>query len=153
MIRTEEEYKKALERVEDEDRAIELEKERLISQGISPEHADIALESYRTFTEQLRDEVREYEKMRKGEIDNIRNFGGIGRKLILLRIYRNMTQKDLADKIGVSPQQVCRDEKNEYHNAGMAKLSAVLEALGVRAETTFKIEGEAGTNDRKLVSA
>ena len=138
MIRTEEEYQAALARVEDEEQALAKERERLLVQGVSPEHADIALEPYIAFRMQFLDEIEEYEKLRRGHIDDVENLGGLGRRLILLRLYRRMTQKELAERLGVSIQQVSRDEKNEYHNAGTDKIQRVLEALGVVMRSSFE---------------
>ena len=138
MIRTEEEYQAALARVEDEEQALAKERERLLVQGVSPEHADIALEPYIAFRMQFLDEIEEYEKLRRGHIDDVENLGGLGRRLVLLRLYRRMTQKELAERLGVSIQQVSRDEKNEYHNAGTDKIQRVLEALGVVMRSSFE---------------
>ena len=138
MIRTEEEYQAALARVEDEEQALAEERERLLAQGVSPEHADIALEPYIAFRMQFLDEIEEYEKLRRGHIDDVENLGGLGRRLVLLRLYRRMTQKELAERLGVSIQQVSRDEKNEYHNAGTDKIQRVLEALGVVMRSSFE---------------
>ena len=138
MIRTEEEYQAALARVEDEEQALAEERERLLVQGVSPEHADIALEPYIAFRMQFLDEIEEYEKLRRGHIDDVENLGGLGRRLVLLRLYRRMTQKELAERLGVSIQQVSRDEKSEYHNAGTDKIQRVLEALGVVMRSSFE---------------
>ena len=138
MIRTEEEYQAALARVEDEEQALAKERERLLVQGVSPEHADIALEPYIAFRMQFLDEIEEYEKLRRAHIDDVENLGGLGRRLVLLRLYRRMTQKELAERLGVSIQQVSRDEKNEYHNAGTDKIQRVLEALGVVMRSSFE---------------
>lgn len=138
MIRTEEEYRAALARVQDEEKAMAAEKERLLAQGVSAEHADIALEPYVAFRMQFLDEIKEYEKLRRGQIDDVENLGGLGRRLILLRLYRQLTQKELANRLGVSVQQVSRDEKNEYHNAGTTKIRKVLEALGVVMKSSFE---------------
>ena len=87
---------------------------------------------------QFLDEIEEYEKLRRGHIDDVENLGGLGRRLVLLRLYRRMTQKELAERLGVSIQQVSRDEKNEYHNAGTDKIQRVLEALGVVMRSSFE---------------
>lgn len=140
MIRTEEEYQAALARVQDEEQAMEEERQRLLAQGISPEHAEIALEPYVAFRMQFLDEIEEYEKLRRGQIDGIENLGGLGRRLILLRLYRKIGQKELANRLGVTVQQVSRDEKNEYHNAGTDKIRRVLEALGVVMKSRFEFK-------------
>lgn len=140
MIRTEEEYQAAIERVEDEKQAISRERESLIEKGFSPEEADVALEPYIAFRLQFVDEIEEYERLRRGHIDDVENLGGMGRRLVLMRIYRRMSQKELAEKLGVSVQQVSRDERNEYHNAGINKIRKVLEALGVTMRSSFELK-------------
>lgn len=76
MIRTEEEYQAAIERVEDEKQAINRERESLIEKGFSPEEADVALEPYIAFRLQFVDEIEEYERLRRGHIDDVENLGG-----------------------------------------------------------------------------
>lgn len=139
MIRNEQEYKEAIARVEDEKIAMAKERERLIGQGLSEEHAEVALESFLTFHLQLVDEIEEYENLQSGQIHGTENLGGLGRRLILARLYRKMTQQELADRLGVTVQQVSRDEKNEYHNAGTAKIVRVLKALGVMMKSSFEM--------------
>lgn len=110
----------------------------MIGLGIEPEHVDVSLEPCVTSRIQLLDEIEEYERLRRGQIDGVENLGGLGRRLIMPRIYRRMSQKQLADRLGVSVQQVCRDEMNEYHCAGTDKIQRVLEALGVVMRSSFE---------------
>ena len=88
MIRTEEEYIAAVERVEDEAIAIEKERQRLLGLGLSEEQAEYALQPAVTFREQYLDEIEEYERLRRGQLDNSFNLMGIGRRLVQARIYR-----------------------------------------------------------------
>ncbi len=138
MIRTEEEYIAAVERVEDEAIAIEKERERLLGLGLSEEQAEYALQPAATFREQYLDEVEEYERLRRGQLDNSLNLMGIGRRLVQARIYRRMTQQELAEKLGITAQQVSRDERNEYHNAGIERIKKVMEALGLEMTSQFR---------------
>jgi DNA-binding XRE family transcriptional regulator len=138
MIRTEEEYIAAVERVEDEAIAIEKERQRLLGLGLSEEQAEYALQPAVTFREQYLDEVEEYERLRRGQLDNSFNLMGIGRRLVQARIYRKMTQQELAEKLGITAQQVSRDERNEYHNAGIERIKKVMEALGLEMTSQFR---------------
>ena len=63
---------------------------------------------------------------------------GIGRRLVQARIYRRMTQQELAAKLGITAQQVSRDERNEYHNAGIERIKKVMEALGLEMTSQFR---------------
>lgn len=138
MIRTEEEYIAAVERVEDEAIAIEKERQRLLELGLSEEQAEYALQPAVTFREQYLDEVEEYERLRRGQLDSSFNLTGIGRRLVQARIYRKMTQQELAEKLGITAQQVSRDERNEYHNAGIERIKKVMEALGLEMTSQFR---------------
>ncbi|WP_349775629.1 helix-turn-helix transcriptional regulator [Halalkalibacter oceani] len=50
------------------------------------------------------------------------NLHQLGKTLIAYRIYLGMSQQDLAERLGVSPSQVSRDERNEYYGARLERL-------------------------------
>jgi len=54
-----------------------------------------------------------------------------GKALIALRIARGLSQKELADLLGVSEPQVSRDEKTEYRGVTQKRYARILKALGV----------------------
>jgi HTH-type transcriptional regulator / antitoxin HipB len=56
--------------------------------------------------------------------------------LIRARIALGMTQKELAEKMGVKEQQVQRDETNQYSSAGFQRIAAVTEALNIKIQET-----------------
>ena len=41
-----------------------------------------------------------------------------------------MSQKELADRLGVDPSQISRDERQEYYGVTLERLRATLKALG-----------------------
>ena len=47
-----------------------------------------------------------------------------------------MTQKELAEKMGVKEQQVQQDEANRYSSAGFQRIAAVAEALNIKIQET-----------------
>jgi len=51
----------------------------------------------------------------------LHNLTSIGRWLIGARIARGWSISDLAERLGVSPQQISRDENNEYRNGARVK--------------------------------
>ena len=89
------------------------------------------MDPIRSFHEQLREEVESYERLKRGDFEELRNFEGLGRLLIALRIASGLTQRDLAEKLEVHESQVSRDERNEYHGVTVERANRVLEALGV----------------------
>ncbi|WP_354572868.1 helix-turn-helix transcriptional regulator [Halalkalibacter oceani] len=59
----------------------------------------------------------------------------LGKTLIAYRIYLGMSQQDLAERLGVSPSQVSRDERNEYYGARLERLQQVMEAMKMVSKT------------------
>ena len=56
--------------------------------------------------------------------------------LIRARIAMGMTQKELADLMGVKEQQVQRDEANQYNSAGFRRIAEVADALKIQIQET-----------------
>ena len=131
MIKTEKEYQEAKTRLDKEFKTLETHQVKMRSAGLSKEQINLAIEPLASFAIQLREEVEEYEKLKRGQFDKFVNLTGLGRTLIALRIFKGMTQKDLAEKLQVSEPQISRDERNEYHGASIEKIQKVLTALDV----------------------
>ncbi len=131
MIKTEQEYLEAKKRLEQEYKTLENHEKKMKSAGLTIEQMKLAIDPLVSFTLQLREEVEEYEKLKRGQFDPFVNLSGLGRSLIALRIYKGMTQKELAKKLDVLEPQVSRDERNEYHGASIEKIQKVLAALDV----------------------
>lgn len=71
----------------------------------------------------------------KFHVDDI---GDLADVLVLARIARGVTQKELADELGVSQQQVGKDENGGYHTASLTRLSDVLDALDYDVDLTVR---------------
>lgn len=80
-------------------------------------------------------EVASYERLQRGEFEELQNFDGIGRLLIALRISQGVSQRELAERLEVHESQVSRDERNEYHGVTVERANRVIEALGVQLTT------------------
>lgn len=138
MIRNETEYQKAVKRVEDESARLKDTQARLKDQGLKDDEIKRVMEPLQSFHLQLKEEVASYEKLRRGEFDELINLRGIGHLLVSLRIARGLTQRDLAERLGVNESQVSRDERNEYHGITLDRASKILEILEV--ELYSKVE-------------
>ena len=133
MIRTKAEYESAQERLDQEAKTIQRQREHLRTEvGLSGDELERAMQPMESFRAQLEEEVETYEQMRRGDLQALFNLRSLGRWLIGARIARGWTVTELADALGVSVQQVSRDENNEYHGVSADKAQRVLEVLGVR---------------------
>lgn len=132
MIRTDTEYKRALEKLEEDARYLEEQRSRLQEMDLSADEVEYALQPARSFTDQLKEEVEAYDRMRRGDLGPLFSLTHIGRWLVGARIARGLTQQELAERLGVSAAQVSRDERNDYHGITTRRAQRILEALGVR---------------------
>jgi DNA-binding XRE family transcriptional regulator len=132
MLRTESEYREALKRLKKDNEVIAQQKSNLEGLGLNVEQIERAIQPSICFHDQLKEEVEEYEKLKRGNFDPINNLTQIGRYLIGTRIALDITQQQLAERLGVSAPVVSRDERNEYHGVTVEKAQRILEALGVQ---------------------
>ena len=58
--------------------------------------------------------------------------------LVALRIALRLTQRELAERLGVHESQVSRDERNEYHGITVERASRILDALAVQLTSRFE---------------
>ena len=135
MIRSETEYQEAVVRLKDEATRMKEQQKQLKELDLSKEEIKRVMDPVRSFHEQLREEVESYEKLKRGEFEEIRNFDGMGRLLVALRISQGITQRELADRLGVHESQVSRDERNEYHGITVERAGRILEAVGADTRT------------------
>ena len=135
MIRSETEYQEAVVRVKDESARMKEQHKRLKDLDLSKEEIKRVMDPVRSYHEQLNEEVESYEKLKRGEFEEVRNFDGIGRLLVALRISQGITQRELAERLGVHESQVSRDERNEYHGITVERAGRILEAVGADTRT------------------
>jgi DNA-directed RNA polymerase specialized sigma subunit len=129
MIRSEKEYREAFERLRQDEEVLALQKEKLEGLGLSEVEVRRALEPMLSFRAQLEEEVEWYERVRRRDFGIIRDLSAVGTLLIALRIANGLSQRKLAEKLGVSEAQVSRDERNEYHGITVDRAQRVLDAM------------------------
>jgi DNA-binding XRE family transcriptional regulator len=135
MIRNETEYQEAVKRVQQEEERFVQYAAEWKARGYGEQEVTKLLEPLRTFHAQLVEEIEYYQRLKQGRFGAFENLRGLGQLLIGLRIHLGMTQRQLAELLGVSETMVSRDERNEYHGITVQRATRVLEALGARIET------------------
>lgn len=136
MIRSEQEYKEASERLKAERTRLQQHRRQLVGLGLKKSELKRAMDPLISFFEQLREEVEHYENLKRGKFPDLLNLRGLGVLLVSLRIASGISQRDLAAKLEVHESQVSRDERNEYHGVTVERAIKILDALGVRLQTT-----------------
>jgi hypothetical protein len=145
MIRTEAEYEYAKACIAKGEELMAVEGARLKKEGYAPEEIKRGLDPSRAFRSRYLDEVTSYERLKRGEFGELRNFQGIGPLLVGLRIYRGISQRELAEKLGVHESQVSRDERHEYAGLTLDRAGNILKALGVQLKTVVSKSASRGS--------
>lgn len=140
MIKTEVAYKKSIEKLQEDKLFIQSQKKTLEDMGLTKEQVERSLQPSITFHEQLKEEVAYYERIRRGDFEPIINLYNLGKSLIAYRIYAGLSQQELAHRLGVSPSQVSRDERNEYYGATLERIQEVMKAMHMTSKTEIQSE-------------
>ncbi|HRA90262.1 MAG TPA: helix-turn-helix transcriptional regulator, partial [Planctomycetaceae bacterium] len=108
-----------------------------------------ALESQLT---ELREQVEEYDILRSGDqgVIAVESFDELPQALVKARIALGLSQKDLADRLGMKEQQVQRYESTDYQSASMSRLHDVVQALGVTVREEVFLPAKAESSSALL---
>ena len=80
----------------------------------------------------VEEELAEFEALAGGHLSSAeRPLAEVGALLIQARIAAGLTQRGLAERLGVREQQVQQDEAARYARAGLDRVQRVASALGV----------------------
>lgn len=140
MIRSDAEYERAMATLADERRRLQEHARTWRAQGYTDAQVAKLLEPLESFHRQFAEEVRSYERLKRGEFAEFDNLRALGRVLIGLRISQGLTQRQLAERLGVNETMVSRDERNEYHGITVDRAIRVLDALRVRLVTRVELD-------------
>ena len=151
MIRNDAEYKTAVRRLNEQGDRLKQQAGHLRKTDLTKDEVKRVLDPVRSFHEQLKEEIQSYERLKRGEFDELQNLSGFGELLVALRIAKGVTQRELAKRLEVSESQVSRDERNEYHGITVDRAQRILEALGV--EITTEVASLGGPQRPQLARA
>ena len=132
MIKNERQYR--ITRTQAERFARTLEGLRNRPEGADGVHLMIAQAQVDAVSSQLADleaELREYEAIREGDfpVEALREAVNLPELLIKARIARGLTQRELADRVGLKEQQIQRYEATDYAAAKWSRIREVAGAL------------------------
>ena len=90
--------------------------------------------SYEGMILQLEDELREYDRLKSGELalPHIERLDQVAPFIARIRIAKGVSQTELARRLGVSKQVISRYEESDYQTVAIARLQEILDAIGVK---------------------
>lgn len=100
-------------------------------EGVDPLLLDVQRDAVRSQLSDLEAEVEEYDALRAGRqtVPDLRQFAELPKRLIQQRIAAGLSQRELADRLGLKEQQIQRYEATDYASASFTRLGEVIEAL------------------------
>lgn len=138
MIKSDREKAKKIQEINECKKIIDQNRALLTRIGLSEEQIEANVQPTVAILEGLETEVKEYDALTDGSKPPQATIEGIGDLLVKLRIYKKLTQKALAEKIGVDETQVSRDERNRYKGVSLERLLKVVHALEVQVNCTVE---------------
>jgi HTH-type transcriptional regulator / antitoxin HigA len=112
------------------------------SAGLHPKAAQAMRDGLRSQLEDLEGELAEYDALRQGQVATLEaeSIVGIGVALIKARIVRNLTQRELAERLSLAEQQIQRYEATEYRGVAAERLQAVADALNLHVREVITLD-------------
>jgi cytidylate kinase/transcriptional regulator with XRE-family HTH domain len=113
--------------------------------GLHPTLHKAQIDALRSQLQDLQEELAEYDSLRSGKrpVVELDSFELLPRALIQSRIAAGLTQEQLAEKVGVKPQQIQRYEATDYRSASLQRVAEVVRALGIGGQdAVFESSGK-----------
>jgi DNA-binding transcriptional regulator YiaG len=87
----------------------------------------------------LEADIREYELLKAGNFafEQLESIAELPKLLIRARIASGLSQRGLADRLGVKEQQIQRYEASDYASASFDRIKRVASALGIEPDDAF----------------
>jgi DNA-binding XRE family transcriptional regulator len=148
MITNERQYKITRSQVDKFRTALaEFNEIALIRQGIDPGIVSANRASLAEQLLELEKELAHYEELRSGDMKELTatSILELGSKLIEARIASGLSQRALAERLGIQEQQIQRYEQDRYSAANLNRLSAIADALHVKIQVLLKVTKDAAS--------
>ena len=105
--------------------------------------AEAELAALKSQSSELSDQLREYEALKSGTITILKanKLSELPTILIRARIARGLSQRDLAERLGMQEQQIQRYEAESYASASLRRLEEVADALDISISEVAVLTG------------
>jgi DNA-binding XRE family transcriptional regulator len=104
--------------------------------GVRPRLIKFMKEALEVQLAELREDLKEYEQLQRSKPDKVKleQIQALPETLIRTRISKGLSQRQLAEKLGLKEQQIQRYESTNYQTASLRRVLEVAAALS--AQTT-----------------
>jgi len=143
MIKNERQYRITKTQVEEFDRKLHALGMKGQTPALHPRLVQAQRDAVQSQLDELRAEVAAYEALQKGHstVLELASFEELPTALIRARIASGLTQKQLAERLGMKEQQLQRYEATEYAGASLERIRQVMSALSIQAREEIFLPG------------
>jgi DNA-binding XRE family transcriptional regulator len=137
MITNQRQYKITLAQAEKFEKALQALKTSEEALKMHPVRRRLHEDALQSQLEDLQDEIAAFERLQNQNVAEslpVDSLGGLATAIIQARIVSGLTQKQLAERLGIKEQQVQRYEATHYRAASLERLREVMDALNVNVE-------------------
>ncbi len=131
-ITTEKAYRHTLETVASMKVALDDYRERG-GHHLDPRMRGAVMDSMQSLIDEWGQQARDYEALKNGSASlSLHSLRDLPTLLVRARIAAGLSQKQLAEKLGLKPQQIQRYEATHYRTITLERMIEVAEALGLK---------------------
>jgi len=129
MIKNERQYKITRRRADDVRNTIGELQRTPLPEGLQPEMRELQLDALRSTVGDLEAELADYDALHHATLIEATGIEQLPTALIRARIACGLTQRQLAERVGLQEQAIQRYEATDYAGVSFARLVEVAEAL------------------------
>ena len=134
-ITTEKEYRHTLETVARLQAGLDHYKQHGGGEHIEAGMRQLGADAVQSLIDEWGQQARDYEALKNGSASlSLSSLRDLPLLLVRARIASKMTQKQLAEKLGLKPQQIQRYEATRYRTITLERMLEVAEALGLKLQ-------------------
>ena len=149
MIKNERQYKITRSRADEVRNTIGELHRAAIPEGLQPKMRALQLDALQGALGDLEGELAEYDALHDAELIEATGIEQLPTALIRARIARGLTQRQLAERIGLQEQAIQRYEAADYFGVSFARLVEIASALEASVDCTIRLErGRPSRDDR-----
>ena len=139
VIATEKAYRNTKAMVEKMEASL-LEHQQRDGAELDPVMRQAVVDGMASLVEEWRAQMQEYEQLKAGKATlRIASLTELPKLLVKARLAAGLTQKQLAEKLGLKPQQIQRYEATDYRTITLSRAQEIAEALGLRWDATVHV--------------